>query len=236
MELVNRDVYPVPVADPGSVSAESYKTIRTNIELVSPTQPIRTILVTSARTGEGKTATVFNLGAAFAETHEKVLIVDADIRTGPSRLRETSPTRGLLHVLTSDTNFMEVVRRTTVTNLDILLSGVLRRSTAPSLSMYAFSSLLGELKCAYDVIIIDSSPVLDMSDTLTMIPSVDGVVFVVDATKTSRFIAQQAMASIQQIHGHILGGIVNRSPKHAQNRHHVFDYNGTAGAPARLYT
>jgi len=212
MALANRKPFPIAQSNPTSPFAEAYRTIQTNIELKSPT--VRTILVTSARPGEGKTSTAANLAIVFSQSGKRVLLVDADLRNPQVHDRfHITPEVGLAQVLKQECELQNAIVTTEILNLQILPSGPVPANASGLLSSLTFASVLGKFKSRFDLVVIDSPPVLAVNDALVITRNVDGVVFVVDAKRTNRIVAQRALGAIRQVNGEILGGVLNRIPK-----------------------
>jgi protein-tyrosine kinase len=212
-------MYPISHVNPESSYAEAYRTVQTNIELLSGN--LKALLVTSARPGEGKTSTAANLAIVAAQASKKVLLIDADLRHPQLAHRFRLTTNlGLTKILRQGCELQEAIIATEIHGLQLLPSGPIGINSPSLLSSLAFTSLIGKLKTKYDLLIFDAPPVLPVSDALVLSRSVDGIVFVVDGTATNRLAALRAISEIHKVHGKIIGGILNRGPKENDNAHY----------------
>ncbi|SFU46957.1 capsular exopolysaccharide family [Clostridium sp. DSM 8431] len=171
---------------PKSISAESYKTLRTNIQYSSFDKEIRTIVVTSSEPGEGKSTTSGNLAFAFAQSDKKTIIIDCDLRK-PSLHKKfkISNTSGLSDVLIGRVKVDEAVHEYSK-NLDVLTSGKLPPNPLEMLGSKTMENLVKALKSQYDIIILDSSPLQAVTDSQILSAKADGTVLVVRAGKTKK--------------------------------------------------
>lgn len=195
---------------PKSKASEAYRIIRTNIQYSSLDNEIRSMVVTSAEQGEGKTTTVCNLAFAFAQSENKTIIIDCDLRK-PSIHKEfkLSNLIGLSDVLVGNKELDEAVNNYSE-NLSILTSGKIPTNPSEMLDSKAMELLLGIIKSKYDVIIIDSPPLQDVTDAQILSTKVDGVILVVKAESTKGNSLLQAKDLLNKVRGNILGVILNK--------------------------
>ncbi len=195
---------------PNSALAEAARGIRTNLIFMSPDQPYRRLLVTSAAPGEGKTTVASAIAVAMAMAAQRVLLIDCDLRR--PRLHKVYQRTNAVGV-TSVTLDLGMLDReslaTKVPNLDLLPSGPMVPNPAEFLQSDAFSVLLKELSRRYDRIVIDSPPASVVSDSAILSTQVDGAVFVVRASKTQREMARKAVRSITDVSGKLVGVVLN---------------------------
>lgn len=213
----------------GAQLAETYKYILANLELnPSIQQGSKTILITSSCPGEGKTFTSTNLAKAIAESNKRVLLIDANLRHPQLHTElQLSPESGLSNVLQRDAKFRESLIPTTTTNLSLLPGGLPDPEASNLLSSVDFFTLLNESKKCFDVVLIDSPPVLSVSDALVIARAVDGVILVVDSKKTSRLIAERALSALRRANENIIGGVLNRIPKNHKSSLQFVAVGGT---------
>lgn len=218
MTKKRRMLLPISQVLPESPVAESYHTIRTNIQFGGFNPHTKLLLVTSTHAGEGKTSTSINLAIVSAQAGRRVLVMDADFRNPQIHARlDMAPTgQGLCSVLSGEADPDSCLYPCEVPSLTVLPSGQTAASPAVLLSGKRFQQTLQHFRHTFDLVIIDSPPVLTVSDSLIMAPLVDGVVFVVDAQKTNRMSAQRAIAAITQVKGTVVGAVLNRIPKNEQ--------------------
>ncbi|WP_294371725.1 CpsD/CapB family tyrosine-protein kinase [uncultured Clostridium sp.] len=209
---------------PKSIEAESYRTLRTNIQYSSFDKKIRIIAVTSAEAMEGKSTVAGNLAISFAQNEESVILLDCDLRK-PSLHKKfgISNLIGLSEVLIGDVSLEDAVQFRN-NNLDILTSGKVPPNPSEMLSSSAMSVLLEKLKESYDVIILDSAPILAVTDPQILSVKADGTVLVVRAEKTKRECVIEATNLLKKVDANIIGVILNRIEG---NRGKYYSYYGS---------
>jgi protein-tyrosine kinase len=195
---------------PKSTIAEQYRTIRTNIEFSAIDTELRSIMITSASPSEGKSTTVANLAIVFAQQNKKVLLIDADLRRPTVHYTfRTENLRGLTNVLTGQASLDGVVSPTEVPNLEVLTCGPIPPNPAELLSSNAMTNLLEQAKEQYDMVIIDTPPVLAVTDGQVLANKTDGVVLVVKSGQTEVEAAIKAKELLLNAKGKLLGTILN---------------------------
>ena len=194
---------------PKSIPAESYRTLRTNIQYSSFDKEIERILVTSSEPGEGKSTTAGNLALAFSQDEKKVLLIDCDLRK-PSIHKKfrISNNIGLSDVVIDSSKFSKAVIHHTE-YLDVLPSGKIPPNPSELLGSKAMENLLNELQKYYDLIILDTPPVHAVTDAQILSTKVDGVVLVVRAERTKKDSVASAKASLEKVNANILGVVLN---------------------------
>lgn len=207
---------------PKSVEAESYRTLRTNIMYSSFDKEIKRILVTSSEPGEGKSTTSGNLALAFAQDEKKVILIDCDLRK-PSLHKKfrISNNRGLSDVIIDRDKLNKCIQKRTE-YLDILTAGKIPPNPSEMLGSEAMSSLLDELSNIYDVIILDSPPVLAVTDAQILSTKVDGTVLVVRAEKTKKDTVLAAKGVLDKVNANILGTVLNGGDKNKDNYYYYY--------------
>lgn len=201
-----------------SISAEAYKTLRTNIQYSSFDKEIKTILVTSTIPGEGKSTIAGNLALSFAQQDKKVLVIDCDLRK-PSlhKIFKLSNLKGLSDIIVGNSD-LEKAMYNYKDNFDILTSGKIPPNPSEILASNAMTALLEKLKTKYDIIIIDSAPLQAVTDAQIISNKVDGTLLVIRAGVTKREAILQAKELLNKVNAKILGvvlnGVENNSEKH----------------------
>jgi capsular exopolysaccharide synthesis family protein len=194
-----------------SVVKEAFRTLRTAILLSRAGASPKTILFTSGIHGEGKTVTVLNSAMAFAEMGVPVLVIDADLRRpNCHRLLWMENGLGLTEVLTGQTNPMEVIRPTGINHLFLLSAGSLPPNPAELVGSKKMQETVASLREQYDYILIDSPPVIQVSDALLLSTIVDGVVLVVSSQETPKYVVREARSRLSYARAKILGVTLNR--------------------------
>jgi capsular exopolysaccharide synthesis family protein len=200
----------IPHYFPNSRLAESYRSIRTALLLSSADRPVKTLAVTSALPGEGKTVSAANLAITLAQSGKTVVVVDADLRRPRQhRLFKVKNTFGLTTYLTDSVELKKVIKSTDIPNLFLVNSGPIPPNPAELLGsdkMARFIKMMGE-ECDY--LLFDLPPMLEISDALVLGAKVDGVVLVVWGDKTSREALKKTREKLDMLKVRTLGVIIN---------------------------
>jgi protein-tyrosine kinase len=223
--VVNRHL--VSITDPYSTAAEEYRKLRAKIMRATEANYLNTIMVTSSQAGEGKSMTAINLAVTIAqEIDHTVLLVDADLRRSSIHTYlGMKPEAGLSDVLESRAELSDVMIKTGIGKLVVLPAGNPPRNPSELISSERMRILIRELKFRYRdrYIIIDSSPLLMTADALSLCEYTDGIIFVVQADRTSMKAATQA-ASLLKGHN-VLGTVFNDVPKHLAKNLYPYYYS-----------
>lgn len=222
-KLQNRSL--ISLSNPKSPIAEQFRTIRTNIQFTSVDEELKTLIVTSAGPAEGKSTTTANLAVVFAQQGKKVLMIDADLRKPTVHYTFNKENySGLSNVLTKQETLDEAIQPTSQENLFVLTSGPIPPNPSELLGSKGMRSLLEEAKQEFDVIILDSPPVLAVTDAQVLSNLTDGVVLVVSAGKTEVDAAKKAKELLQSAKAKILGVVLNN--KKVQDSQYYYYYGG----------
>lgn len=194
---------------PKSVISEAYKVLRTNIQYSAFDEYIKTIVVTSAEAGEGKTTVSGNLALSFAQIDKKVIIVDCDLRK-PSLHKnfKISNLTGVSEILIGKLKLEEVVQKHH-DNFDILTSGKIPPNPSEMLSSNMMSELIETLKSKYDIVILDSAPIHLVTDAQILSTKVDGTILVIRAQKTNKEVIIEAKNLLKQVGANIIGTVLH---------------------------
>jgi succinoglycan biosynthesis transport protein ExoP len=207
----------VPHYFPHSRLSESYRSIRTALLLSSADNPVRTIAVTSAMPGEGKTVSVANLAVTLAQSGKTVLVVDADLRRPRQhRIFKIKNTFGLTTYLTDSVPVKDVIKPTEITNLFVVNAGPVPPNPAELLGSDKMSRFIRMMADETDFVLFDLPPMLEISDALVLGAKVDGMVLVVWGDKTSREALRKAREKLDLLKVRTLGVIINNVtlPRH----------------------
>ena len=191
--------------------SESFRNVRTNLLFSSAEEGGRSVVITSTGPGEGKTAVATNLAVALAQAGLRVLIVDADMRK--PRVHTVfgqSQEPGLSNVLVGNAKASEAVHTTTVTGLWVMPAGVPPPNPAELLGSKRFKDFLASLSQHFDWVVIDTPPVMAVTDSSVVAHMATGVLFVVGAEMTSRHAAQRALEQLEQARAKFIGVVLNR--------------------------
>ena len=192
--------------------AEAIRNVRTNVLFSSADEGVRTIVVTSAGPGEGKSLFSANLSVSLAQAGQRVLHVDADMRRPRvHEIFEFSQEPGLSNLLVGDCKPSEAVRKVTgVPGLAVLPAGMIPPNPAELLGSKRFDEYFATLSEHFDYVVIDSPPVLAVADASILANTASGVVFVVGADQTSRHAARAAIDQLHAVQAHLIGAVLNR--------------------------
>lgn len=199
------------ITDPSSVVAERYRTLRTNIEFSSRDHEIRSILVASAGPGEGKTTTAANLAVVYAQTGRNTLYLDCDLRSPTGQRAFNVPNAaGMTNILTGKNAASQVVQKVdAIPHLYVITSGPVPPNPAELLGSGNMSEIMQTLYGIFDIIIIDSPPVLTVTDAQVISRYVDGVLVVARSKKTDKRALLKARKLLEQVHANIIGSVMN---------------------------
>jgi capsular exopolysaccharide synthesis family protein len=196
--------------EPKSLIAECMRAIRTNVLFMSPDKPFKRMLVTSSGPQEGKSTTTINLGIAMAQSGNRVLIIDTDMRR--PRLHKAfgvSNEVGVSSLVVGDSKLDDAVKTTEVPGLFVMPCGPIPPNPAELLHTQAFADLLAKLGERFDRILLDSPPVGAVADAVVLATLVDGVVMVLKAGKTNRDVAQRTVRALRDVKAPIYGAVLN---------------------------
>jgi receptor protein-tyrosine kinase len=195
-----------------SGSAEAFRQLRTNLQFISPDRPPRTIMVSSALPGEGKTTLAVNLAVALAEAGRQVVLVEADLRRPRvTRYLGLVGGVGLTNILSGSATLDEVVQPYG-DHFTVIGAGPTPPNPGELLASDLMSSFLDELKEKNDVVLLDAPPVLPVADASSLAVIVDGTVLSVRYGATTRDQVQQAAVTLQRVGGRTLGVVLNLVP------------------------
>lgn len=197
-------------SNPQSITTEQYRTIRTNINFSMPGPDTQTILFTSASKEEGKSTTSCNMAIVFAEAGKRVLLVDADMRRPTLHHTFQMPNKiGLSNLLLNKGRLQDSVKRSGVPGLDLLLCGQIPPNPAELLSTPKLDDLLDEMKSKYDIVIIDSPPLLSVTDSKILANKCDATVLVVNTGKSEKESIVKARDALVTSKAFIMGVVMN---------------------------
>lgn len=219
----------IALIDPKSSAAEAYRALRTNLHYTSIDKPLKTLVITSPGPEDGKSTTACNLAISLAQNGEKVLLIDADLRKAKIHKYFDLPNQiGLTNILADNVEPEDAfIGRTDIDNLTMISSGPVPPNPAELLGSNKMKTLLDEFKKQFDVIIIDTPPVLNVTDSSILGGIADGILLVVSAGETNIEIARKALKAILNIGTKILGASlvkVNTKGLGAYYRYYSYEY------------
>ena len=231
--LLPGDATPSTVLPPGrelvtthgsySRVGEAYRNLRTALLLSRAGGPPKVMLITSALSREGKTVTAVNIAVMLAQLGGKVVLIDADLRRARChRVLAVDNHLGLTEVLTGSRELTEMIRPTEIENLFFLSSGSVPPNPTELLVSPKMAETVAELRDNYEYVVIDSAPVLPVSDSMVLSRLTDGVVIVANGSATPRQQVKTACARLEYARAKILGVVLNRIKLHSPDYHSYY--------------
>ncbi|MCB9450889.1 MAG: CpsD/CapB family tyrosine-protein kinase [Anaerolineaceae bacterium] len=205
----------ITLTNPRAAAAEAFRSLRTNLMFSSVENPIHTLLVTSAHDSEEKSRLLANLAVTFAQSGNKTILVDADMRKPSQHTIWGIPNeRGLTTMLLEDAALSTPpLMETSVENLQVLPSGPLPPNPADVLSSRRMDEVIGVLKARTNYILFDSPPVLAATDAALLGSKLDAALLVIRAGHTRRDHAARAREALERVHVRIVGAVLSNAPR-----------------------
>lgn len=196
-----------------SAIAEAFRKLRTNLQFLVVDNPPRVIAVTSSTPGEGKSTTSINVALALAEGDNNVLLVDGDMRrpTLHKYLDLVQPV-GFSTVLSGQASLDEALQKTNFPGLTVLTSGTIPPNPSELLGSLTAKKLLSEMRAQFDYVVVDSTPLLAVTDAAILAASVDGVLLVSRFGQTKRDQLAHAVRNLQDVGASVLGAVFTMTP------------------------
>lgn len=193
--------------------AESYRTLRTNIEFSNIDKKVKSLIVTSARPGEGKSTSSAMLAVYMALAGKKTILVDCDLRKSKVKnLFNISNSVGFTNVLLGNVPLSEAIQKSKIDNLYILTSGLKPPNAAEILCSEKAKELINILRSDFEYVIIDTSPVGLITDAQVLSQYVDGCLLIVSSGKSKIDEVVRSKKLIEQVKGRVLGAVLNKYP------------------------
>jgi capsular exopolysaccharide synthesis family protein len=213
---------------PYSIVTDAYRSIRTGLLLSRAGSPPKLTLVTSAMRGEGKTVTAINTAMMLAHVGARVLLIDSDLRRGTCHTAlGMQPAAGLTELLIGAGDAEQLIQNSDFPNLSVLVRGTTPPNSTELIGSDRMRQLLGELAAKYDFVVVDSPPLIPVSDAMLLSTMVDGVVLVVDSSRTPKKQIRAARTRLEYAGAKVFGFVVNRMhPKSFHYHYYYSDYYG----------
>jgi len=193
-----------------SPHAEAYRVLRTNLMFARKDDKLNTVAVVSAGAGEGKSTTVLNLATVFAQSGQRIVVVDSDLRRPTlHKLLHLTNNLGLTNYLLKQNSLDEVIQTTNLPSLDFLASGKLPSSSLGILSSSQMKDLISDLKQRYDFVFFDSPPIMGVSDASILASEVDITVQVIQYRRYPQPMNIRAKQLIEKVGGNLVGIVLN---------------------------
>lgn len=213
--------------NPKSLQSEAYRMLRTNLQFASAGEDLRTIAVTSAGPGEGKSTTSINLAVTLAQADNEVLLIDCDLRKATlHKYLHISNSEGLSNILAGMTDLDKVIQKTEVEKLQVIPSGPLPPNPAELLSSVSMESCIKTLRDRYDFVILDCPPAVVVTDGAVLSSITDGTVLVVASGETPVDVARNAKENLEKVGTNILGVVLNKT-NIKQEHYYYYNYNAS---------
>ena len=210
--------------DAKSPVSEAYRTLRTNIRFSNIAgRELKTILMTSATPDEGKSTTISNLGVVMAQAGHRVVVCDCDFRNPTQHKIFGLPNKGLSNCVSTGGDIMELVQGTKVPNLYVLTSGPVAPNPSELLGSQNMVDIFNELKQHFDYVLVDTPPIMPVTDAAVVSGKVDGTILVVASGAVSPAVAVEAKTRLEQAGAHLLGVVLNKVDV-AANSHYGYGY------------
>ncbi|MFE5321182.1 CpsD/CapB family tyrosine-protein kinase [Paenibacillus sp. NPDC056579] len=197
--------------NPDSAASEAFRSLRFNIEAAALDHGVKTITVTSSGHGEGKTTTAINLAVAYAQIGKRVVLIDADLRKPSIHLTLGGDAgRGLTNYLLNDSAVDGIIQDSYVDQLSVIPAGSMQPNPSELLASSRMSLLLDELRERFDIIFIDTPPLLTLTDAKIMSAKSDGVLLVIEHGKLKRIVAKKVKEELELAKANLLGIVMNQ--------------------------
>ncbi|MBN9737940.1 MULTISPECIES: polysaccharide biosynthesis tyrosine autokinase [unclassified Pseudonocardia] len=209
---------------PNTPISENFRRIRTNLQFVDVDKPRKVVVVTSGVAGEGKSTTTANLATAVASTGRRVLLIEGDLRRpGVSALFGVDRAVGLTTVLSGGLSLGRAVHNWGGGSLDLLPSGALPPNPSELLGSNQMRTLLHEARVTYDLVLIDTPPVLPVADAAALLPATDGALLLCGYGRTTTQQLSSASHALRAVSGNVLGVILTLVPARRIGRDSGYD-------------
>jgi len=201
----------VTIKNAKSPSAEAFRTLRTNIQFSSIDNKTQIICITSAGPGEGKSTVASNLGVVMAEAGKRTLLIDCDLRKPTlHKVFTKTNTQGISDLLAGKVVFEKAVQETGIENLQILTSGTRPPNPSEILASTKIRKFITALRSIFDIVIIDTPPVLLVTDPQLLADCTDGYLLVLASAQVDRDAAVKARDLLGKVNAKVLGAVLNK--------------------------
>lgn len=215
----------ISINQPKSSVSEAYRTLRTNIEFSSFDDRLKVIVVTSSGPGEGKSTTAANLAVNFANTGKRTILIDTDLRKPIlHKLFNCSNQKGLTNMLIDEVKFEDVICKMDVENLFLLPCGTKPPNPSELIGSTRMESFIEALKQSFDYIILDTPPVVAVTDAQVLSKFVDGYILVIASGITEKRAAIKAKDLLNMVNAKILGVVLNKVDVKSKKGYYGYKY------------
>lgn len=212
-------------ANPLAPASEAFRVLRTNLQFAGLDEPLKSVLITSTSPGEGKSTTAANLAVACSQSGLNVCLLDADLRRPTlHKLFRVPNWRGLTTALIGEGGLEAALQPSGVDGLTLLTSGPLPPNPAEMLGSGHMTELLAELERRFDLLIIDTPPVLAVTDAAVLAPRADGVLLVVRAGGVPRQQAARARDALTAVQARLIGAVLDGVKPEKKAGHYYYSH------------
>ena len=217
-----------------SPDAEAYRILRTNIEFNRKSADANAITIVSGGAGEGKSTTLVNLAYICAQGGYNTLMIDGDLRRPKLHtFFDINNSVGLTNYLTTDLMLEDVILQTPIDNLYFMPSGILPADAAGILNSRRMSELIADVKNRFDLVLIDSPPILGVSDASVLASEVDLTMIVIQHRKLPRGMLIRVKQAIENVGGHLLGVVLNNVDVRSDSQYQYYTSYYTYYSPTQ---
>lgn len=214
---------------PKSLSAEAYRSLRTSIKFSSIDKPIKTLVVTSSIKGEGKSTVAGNLANILSQDGAKVLVIDCDLRKPSMHYKFlVSNDGGLTDVLIGNSNLKSVMKNVD-DSIFLITAGSIPPNPSEILGFKAMEKLLENLSVNFDYIILDTPPILPVTDALLLSAKVDGTLIVVRSGVVKEKMVKEAYNKLIDVRANVIGTVLNACDKSMDSKYYGYYGNVKKG-------
>lgn len=209
---------------------EAYRVLRTNILFCGITKPIKTLSLTSNKTGEGKTTTSVNLAVSVAKSGKKVLLVDADMRKSTTHKHlDDNGAKGLSSLISGNATLDEVIIKTNIRDLYFIASGPKPPNAAELVGSSEFSRFVETVREQFDMVVIDTPPLGSVIDSAIIASQTDGSILVIETNSISYRNAVRMKEQLEKANARVLGVVLNKMNKSIYKNYYNYHnyYGGT---------
>lgn len=215
----------ISISNPKSPISEAYRTLRTNISFSAVDTDLKVIMVTSAVPGEGKSTTLMNLAVTYAQSNKKAVVLELDLRKPTvHKTLNISNRVGITNVLTKTAALDDVIQSTSVPNLFAIPSGAIPPNPSELVGSKSLLQTIEQLKKMFDIILIDSPPVLALTDAQLIAAACDGVILVADSGRVKRTELNTAKERLEFVNAKILGVVLNNVKRRSSDKSYYYYY------------
>jgi len=211
--------------------SEAFRTLRTNVQFTSVDSETKKIMITSAGPREGKSSTAANLAVSIAQAGKSVLVIDADMRNPTQhKLFGLSNAVGLSVSLVQDQGYQAYIEETAVPGVSVLTGGPIPPNPAELVGSKRMKRLIEEVSTQYDIVLIDTPPIIAVTDAAILAQEVDGVILVLAAGEVNKDFAQRAKEQLEKVGAKILGAVLNKVDMKTSEYYYYYYYHGSDDA------